>query len=1221
MRERLGSSTDGLRVLAVGRNAGVSRLAAATTTASSASLWRDELVATTGGSEAILFAFLVCADAGDEILVVEPFYTNYRSFATMAGVTSGPCRRGEDGFHLPPREVWERALTPRTRLVLLCNPNNPTGTVYTDDELRWWRSSAATTGSFSSCDEVYREFVYDGRQANSALAAAGLRDERRRRGQPLEALQRLRHPARRLVTRNRDVYQAALRMAQGRLSPPGLAQFVAVGMKDLPPTYTASIVAEYQKRRDLLFEGLRGLPGVFLTKPEGAFYFVARLPVDDSEDFARLLLADFELDGRTVMVAPASGFYATPGLGSNEVRIAYVLKEEDLRASIRILGAALEALRPPAGGSGAGGCGRRGAGTGFRRAGRELTPNSPGNFARHDPALRNEEDFPMTTELALETQSNYIGGKWVPAASGKTFEDRNPADKDDLVGVFAEGGAADVEAAVAAAKKAFPAWRDTPAPRRAEILYAAGRHPRARQGEARAAHDARDGEGPDGDARRRPGGHRHGLPRRGRGPAPASGTRRRRSCRTSSRCRVRQPIGVCAFVTPWNFPMAIPAWKSMAALIVRQHDRHQARHGHAALGRHFARVLEEAGLPPGVFNVVTGGGAKVGDAARHASATSRSSPSRARPRSDRRINDACAPTFKHVHLEMGGKNAILVMDDADVELAVDGAVWGAFGTTGQRCTASSRLLVHKKVYDDFSAKLAERANDAEGRQRPRRDDRDGPVRQREASSTRSRATSRSERRKGAKLVAGGRSSRDGQAREGLVLRADGLRRRDARMRIAREEIFGPVTTVVPIGSLEEGIRIANAVRLRALVGSIYTRDVNKAFTAMRDFETGIFYVNSSDDRRRGPPAVRRHQGHRQRPPRGGHRRPRRVHGVEVDLRGLLGTTAEGADRHARISRRRRRGDDRESELFGRFVCLLAGLAAGAAAPPAGEKADKAEKTDKKDDSLSAVYGGMEFRNIGPFRGGRVDAVTGVRGQPLVFYFGGDGRRRLEDGRRRLQLAADVRQGLPDGLGRRDRRRRVRPERRLRREWASRRSAATSPTATACTSRPTAGKTWINVGPEGHVPDLARPRPPEGLRTSSTSRRTATSGARTPSAASSGRRTAARPGRRSSSYRDKTGASDLVHGSRRTRASSTPASGRCTASPGRSRRAAPSGGLYQSTDGGDTWKKLARRAARGRRRQHRRRHLGRAPRPRSGRSSRPRRAASIAPTTAARSGRA
>jgi aspartate aminotransferase len=308
------------------------------------SLSLEELIATAGGSEAILFAFFSCTDPGDQALVVEPYYTNYRSFATMAGVRLAALpSRGEDGFHLPPREAWERAVTPSTRLVLLCNPNNPTGTVYTPEELQMVAELCRDRGLFLVVDEVYREFVYDGRRAESALTLTGFEgnvivvDSLSKRysacGIRLGCL----------ATRNRDIYQAALRMAQGRLSPPGLAQFVAVGMKDLPAGYTASVVAEYQKRRDLLFEGLRGIPGVFLTRPEGAFYFVARLPVEDSEDFARWMLEEFEHEKGTVMVAPASGFYATPGLGSNEVRIAYVLNEEDLRTSVRILRAGLAA--------------------------------------------------------------------------------------------------------------------------------------------------------------------------------------------------------------------------------------------------------------------------------------------------------------------------------------------------------------------------------------------------------------------------------------------------------------------------------------------------------------------------------------------------------------------------------------------------------------------------------------------------------------------------------------------------------------------------------------------------------------------------------------------------------------------------------------------------------------------------------------------------------------
>ena len=303
----------------------------------------EELIATAGGSEAILFAFFACADPGDEALLVEPYYTNYRAFAAMAGVRLVALpSRVEDGFHLPPREVWERAITPRTRIVVLCNPNNPTGTVYRAEEVRMVAELCRDRGLFLVADEVYREFVYDGRRAESALTLEGFEAN----VVVVDSLSK-RYSACGIrlgcfATRNRELYQTALRMAQGRLSPPGLAQFVALGISNLPESYVANAVAEYRRRRDALYEGLRRIPGVFLTRPEGAFYFVARLPVADADDFARWLLADFQHDGATVMVAPASGFYATPGAGSNEVRIAYVLKQEDLEASIRILRAALE---------------------------------------------------------------------------------------------------------------------------------------------------------------------------------------------------------------------------------------------------------------------------------------------------------------------------------------------------------------------------------------------------------------------------------------------------------------------------------------------------------------------------------------------------------------------------------------------------------------------------------------------------------------------------------------------------------------------------------------------------------------------------------------------------------------------------------------------------------------------------------------------------------------
>jgi aspartate aminotransferase len=313
----------------------------------------NELIATTGGSEAVLFSFFACANEGDDVLVVEPYYTNYNSFAAMAGVRLVPLTAsGVDGFHLPAREAWEKALTPKARLVILCNPNNPTGTVYTREEIVRVAEFCRDRRLFLVLDEVYREFVYDGRQSHSGLTLSGFE----RQVVVVDSLSKrysacgIRLGA--LATRNREVHEACLRMAQGRLSPPGLAQFVAVGATRLGPDYFAGVVSEYQKRRDLLYEGLRKISGVFLAKPEGAFYFVARLPIDDGDEFAKWMLTEFSHEGATVMVAPASGFYATPGSGKNEVRIAYVLKAEDLAASVRILAAGLgaygQAKRPVA---------------------------------------------------------------------------------------------------------------------------------------------------------------------------------------------------------------------------------------------------------------------------------------------------------------------------------------------------------------------------------------------------------------------------------------------------------------------------------------------------------------------------------------------------------------------------------------------------------------------------------------------------------------------------------------------------------------------------------------------------------------------------------------------------------------------------------------------------------------------------------------------------------
>lgn len=260
----------------------------------------------------------------------------------MSGVRIVPLRlRVDDGFHLPPASRFEDLLTDRTRAVLLCNPNNPTGTVYSREELEEVARFCRAHALFLISDEVYREFVYDGARAMSALELEGYED--------LVAVcdslsKRYSACGIRLgtfITRNPSLYASALKMAQGRLSAPGIAQQAAVGVRELGESYVRGIVDEYGRRRDLLYEGLSTLPGVYFRRPEGAFYFVARLPVDDAERFAEWLLLEFELDGATVMLAPASGFYETEGAGEDEVRIAYVLGEDELSSAVNILRTAL----------------------------------------------------------------------------------------------------------------------------------------------------------------------------------------------------------------------------------------------------------------------------------------------------------------------------------------------------------------------------------------------------------------------------------------------------------------------------------------------------------------------------------------------------------------------------------------------------------------------------------------------------------------------------------------------------------------------------------------------------------------------------------------------------------------------------------------------------------------------------------------------------------------
>ena len=307
---------------------------------------RDQLIVTTGGSEAVFFALLAVTDPGDEVLVPEPFYTNYNSYATMASVKLLPLEtKPETGFHLPKRAAIETKITERTRAILICNPNNPTGTVYTPEELQTLKEIVLEHDLFLISDEVYREFVYDGLVHTSALQLEGLEE----RAIVCDSIsKRFSACGARLgviASRNSEVMEAALKFAQARLSPPTAEQFGLIRLLRSGDYQREiqQIVEEFARRRDALFEELQRIEGAFCIKPQGAFYAVVRLPVDDAERFCAWLLAEFEHEGETVMLAPAQDFYATPGKGLHEVRIAYVLGAEKLRRAMQILRAALEA--------------------------------------------------------------------------------------------------------------------------------------------------------------------------------------------------------------------------------------------------------------------------------------------------------------------------------------------------------------------------------------------------------------------------------------------------------------------------------------------------------------------------------------------------------------------------------------------------------------------------------------------------------------------------------------------------------------------------------------------------------------------------------------------------------------------------------------------------------------------------------------------------------------
>jgi aldehyde dehydrogenase (NAD+) len=438
-----------------------------------------------------------------------------------------------------------------------------------------------------------------------------------------------------------------------------------------------------------------------------------------------------------------------------------------------------------------------------------------------------------------ETFQNLIGGEWMDAASGETFESTSPADGETL-GVFPRSGPEDVDRAVAAAKAAFEKWRLVPAPRRGEILFQLAR---VLEREKAALAELMTHE--MGKVKAEAGGdvqeaidityYMAGEGRRLFGQTTPS------ELRDKWNMSVRQPIGVVGAITPWNFPIAIPSWKMIPALVCGNTIVLKPASDTPRLAERFVELMAEAGIPDGVVNIVHGGGGTVGERlVRHPDVPVITlTGSR---ETGVQVLKSGADQLKHVHLELGGKNAIIVMDDADVDLAVDGILWSAFGTSGQRCTAASRVIAHEAVYDALQSKLVDRVEKL--RLGPGwEDDSDvGPVINR-SSLEKIHAYSEIGRDEGARLLTGGEVARDGDLAKGFYYRPTIFGDVDPQMRIAQEEIFGPTTALIKVRDFDEAIRVSNGIRF-GLSSSIFTRDVNKAFRAMRDLQTGITYVNA-----------------------------------------------------------------------------------------------------------------------------------------------------------------------------------------------------------------------------------------------------------------------------------------------------------------------------------------------------------------------------------------
>jgi aldehyde dehydrogenase (NAD+) len=446
----------------------------------------------------------------------------------------------------------------------------------------------------------------------------------------------------------------------------------------------------------------------------------------------------------------------------------------------------------------------------------------------------------MATASAPKIFRNYINGEWVEARGGKVIEDRNPANTDELVGMFPASGAEDVERAVEAAKAAYNKWRLTPAPKRAEILFHAAEILVARKedysrdmtremGKVLAETRGDVQEAIDmtylmaGEGRRQFG---HTTPS---------------ELPDKFAMAVRSPIGVAGLITPWNFPMAIPSWKAMPALICGNTVVLKPAEDTPLSTYNLTQVLAEAGLPPGVLNVVFGYGPDAG-------APMLNNPDvglvsfTGSTEVGRIVSQACAPTFKKCHLEMGGKNIIIVMDDANLDLAIEGAVWGGFGTSGQRCTAASRVAVQKGVYRQFVEKFVARVKALKVGDGLDPATHMGPCINEQQLQTVIKYVDIGSA-EGAKLSAGGHRLETGVHARGWFHEPTVFTDCDPEMRVCQEEIFGPVVSVIPFDSFDDAISIANGVKY-GLSAAIYTRNVNQAFRAQRDLETGIVYVNA-----------------------------------------------------------------------------------------------------------------------------------------------------------------------------------------------------------------------------------------------------------------------------------------------------------------------------------------------------------------------------------------